>query len=54
MDLSLPADLLLFVCEELGRLGDFNTLFSCALASKHLVGPALLWLYRWDLSLSFI
>ncbi|RFU26896.1 hypothetical protein B7463_g9458, partial [Scytalidium lignicola] len=46
MDLNLPADLLLFVCEELGRLGDFNTLFHCALASKHLVGPALLWLYR--------
>ncbi|KAH8821567.1 hypothetical protein F5884DRAFT_93422 [Xylogone sp. PMI_703] len=46
MDLSLPADILLLMCEELARLGDFDTLFHCALASKHLVGPALLWLYR--------
>jgi hypothetical protein len=43
---SLPADVLLLICEELGNKKDFGTLFSCALSSKDLVNPALSWLYR--------
>ncbi|KAF8851146.1 hypothetical protein BDZ45DRAFT_632124 [Acephala macrosclerotiorum] len=44
--LELPADFYYLVCEELASRQDFGTLFNCALSSKILVGPALLWLYR--------
>ncbi|KAJ5046715.1 uncharacterized protein L3040_003947 [Drepanopeziza brunnea f. sp. 'multigermtubi'] len=44
--IQLPADVLYLVCEELSKLADFNTLFHCALASKALGKPALLWMYR--------
>ena len=44
---SLPADVLLLICEELGHKQDFGTLFNCALSSKGLVNPALSWLYRY-------
>jgi hypothetical protein len=46
MDLNLPADVLLLICEELGNRQDFGTLFTCAMSSRQLVGPALFWLYR--------
>lgn len=44
--LELPSDFYYMVCEELANRQDFGTLFNCALSSKVLVGPALLWLYR--------
>ncbi|KAN0103053.1 hypothetical protein V8E51_011366 [Hyaloscypha variabilis] len=43
---DLPADILFLVCEELARKRDFATLFTCAVSSKSLVKPALLWMYR--------
>jgi hypothetical protein len=43
---TLPADILVLICEELGNRQDFQTLFHCALASKSLVRSALSWLYR--------
>ncbi|PBP23881.1 hypothetical protein BUE80_DR005264 [Diplocarpon rosae] len=44
--IRLPTDILHLVCEEVSKLQDFNTLFSCALTGKTLSPPALLWLYR--------
>ncbi|RDL35150.1 Uncharacterized protein BP5553_07081 [Venustampulla echinocandica] len=44
--LRLPADVLALICEELGNRQDFGVLFSCALAGKSLMHPALRWLYR--------
>ncbi|KAM3071932.1 hypothetical protein ACMFMG_008398 [Clarireedia jacksonii] len=44
--MTLPADILLQVCEELGNQLDFGTLFNCALSGRQLAGSALLWLYR--------
>jgi hypothetical protein len=44
---DLPADILFLVCEELARKRDFATLFTCAVSSKSLVKPALLWMYRY-------
>ncbi len=44
--LTLPADVLFLICEELSVREDFTGLFNCALASKSLAGSALLWLYR--------
>ncbi|CAL3965985.1 unnamed protein product [Diplocarpon coronariae] len=44
--IRLPADIFHLVCEEVSKLQDFNTLFSCALTGKTLAQPALLWLYR--------
>ena len=46
---DLPADVLYLVCEELANRQDFGTLFNCAVSSKSLVTPALLWMYRYDL-----
>jgi len=43
---DLPADILFLVCEEIARKRDFATLFTCAVSSKSLVKPALLWMYR--------
>ncbi|PBP17688.1 hypothetical protein BUE80_DR011622 [Diplocarpon rosae] len=44
--IRLPTDIYHLVCEEISKLQDFNTLFSCALTGKTLAPPALLWLYR--------
>ncbi|KAL3425604.1 hypothetical protein PVAG01_02395 [Phlyctema vagabunda] len=44
--LSLPAEVLLLICEILGHQGDFKTLYNCAISGRQLVGPALLWLYQ--------
>ncbi len=44
--LTLPADVLFLICEELSVREDFTGLFNCALTSKSLAGSALLWLYR--------
>jgi hypothetical protein len=46
---DLPTDILYLVCEELANRQDFGTLFNCAVSSKSLVTPALLWMYRYDL-----
>ncbi len=46
---DLPADVLFLICEELAIRQDFGTLFNCAVSSKSLVTPALLWVYRYDL-----
>jgi hypothetical protein len=46
---DLPADVLYLVCEELANRQDFGTLFNCAMSSKSLAIPALLWMYRYDL-----
>lgn len=46
MVVTLPPDVLVLICEELGHRQDFQTLFYCALASKSLVSSALSWLYR--------
>lgn len=43
---TLPPDILVLICEELGHRQDFQTLFHCALAGKSLVRSALSWLYR--------
>ncbi|CAD6439359.1 8c6e0674-9b75-4862-9d27-81e8812c6163 [Sclerotinia trifoliorum] len=43
---SLPGDILLQICEELGTQLEFGVLFNCAIAGKQLVGSALQWLYR--------
>ncbi|KAH8600866.1 hypothetical protein B0O99DRAFT_736883 [Bisporella sp. PMI_857] len=42
----LPADVILLICEELGNSQSFGTLLNCALASKHLARPALLFMYQ--------
>jgi hypothetical protein len=46
MATTLPPEILVLVCEELGNRQDFQTLFFCALAGKPLVRSALSWLYR--------
>jgi hypothetical protein len=48
---DLPADCLYLICEELANKKDFGTLFTCAVSSKALVQPALLWMYRYDIGL---
>lgn len=42
----LPDDILHVLCEELANLGQFDTLFNCACASRVLAVPALTNLYR--------
>lgn len=46
MAVSLPDDIYHMICTELWHLRDFNSLFSCALASKQLATPAIRELYR--------
>lgn len=42
----LPEEILVLICEELGRRRDFPTLFRCALSSVAFSGPALRIMYR--------
>ncbi len=42
----LPEEILVLICEELGRRRDFPTLFACALSSVSLSEPALRTMYR--------
>ena len=42
----LPEEILVLICEELGRRRDFPTLFGCALSSVALSEPALRIVYR--------
>jgi hypothetical protein len=42
----LPEEILLLICEELGRRKDFSTLFQCTLSSVALSEPALRTMYR--------
>lgn len=44
--ITLPGDILLQICEELGTQLEFGVLFNCAISGKELVSFALLWLYR--------
>ncbi|RAL62313.1 hypothetical protein DID88_004879 [Monilinia fructigena] len=44
--ITLPGDVLLQICEELGNQLEFGVLFNCAVSGKQLVGSALQWLYR--------
>ncbi|QSZ35821.1 hypothetical protein DSL72_006943 [Monilinia vaccinii-corymbosi] len=44
--ITLPGDVLLQICEELGNQLEFGVLFNCAISGKQLVGSALQWLYR--------
>ncbi|KAB8299755.1 hypothetical protein EYC80_000008 [Monilinia laxa] len=44
--ITLPGDILLQICEELGNQLEFGVLFNCAISGKQLVGSALQWLYR--------
>ncbi|KAI9646767.1 hypothetical protein NHQ30_004766 [Ciborinia camelliae] len=44
--ITLPGDILLQVCEELGTQLEFGVLFNCAISGKQLAGSALQWLYR--------
>jgi hypothetical protein len=46
MKVAVPEDILHMICVELGHQKDFNTLFSCALASKAFAPSALQCLYR--------
>ncbi|KAG9249189.1 hypothetical protein BJ878DRAFT_485203 [Calycina marina] len=50
----IPADILLLICEELGKAGNFGTLFACALANRTLAASAVLCLYRYHSPASFI
>jgi hypothetical protein len=42
----LPEEILVLICEELGRWRDFPTLFACALSSVSFSEPALRTMYR--------
>ncbi len=42
----LPDDLLHMICESLGELKEFDTLYRCVLSGKQFAIPALSTLYR--------
>ncbi|KAK4943010.1 hypothetical protein LTR10_017395 [Elasticomyces elasticus] len=44
--LTLPDEILSVICEQLGRDGDFRTLYQCARGSKSLADPALRTMYQ--------
>ncbi|KIX02401.1 uncharacterized protein Z518_08342 [Rhinocladiella mackenziei CBS 650.93] len=43
---TLPDEILSLICQELGKDGDFGSLYKCALSSKSFADPALRTLYQ--------
>lgn len=43
---TLPEEILSLICQELGRDGDFGSLYKCARSSKAFADPALRTMYQ--------
>lgn len=43
---TLPEEILSMICEELGKEGDFGSLYKCALSSKSFADAALRTMYQ--------